>query len=54
MNRKEYLLTKLIEELSETIKDASKCLIFWVDDVSPVDNSPMTNQEKMQNELYES
>lgn len=51
MNTTEHLLTKLIEECSEVIKDASKALIFGLDDHEPGQN--LTNREKLTIETSE-
>ena len=51
MNTTEHLLTKLIQECSEVIKDASKALIFGIDDHEP--GQKLTNREKLTIETSE-
>lgn len=49
MNRQEQLLTILMEECSEVIKECSKALRFSLDE--KWSESEFTNRERIQNEL---
>ena len=48
MNRREYLLTKLVEECLEVAQRATKALTFGVDEVQPGQN--LTNFERLNGE----
>ena len=48
MNKREYLLTKLIEECLEVAQRATKALTFGVDEVQPGQN--LTNFERLNGE----
>lgn len=49
MNRKEYLLTKLIEEASEVIQAATKIQIFGEDSFGP--GEPLSNKDHLEYEI---
>src|SRR4051812_44414709 len=51
MNETEHLLTCLLEECSEVIKDCSKSLRFGLDDRNVLDPSGPTNRERIVAEL---
>lgn len=51
MTETEHLLTCLMEECSEVIKNTSKCLRFGLDDADPFKNQPVSNAKTVALEL---
>lgn len=53
MNRQEYLLSCLIEEASEVIKDVCKSQRFGMNSVNPYDKNKVKNKELILNEIID-
>ena len=49
MNKEQHYLLKLSEECSEVTKECSKAVLFGLEGFEP--NQPLTNKEKIENEL---